>query len=212
MRFDLLDVPDLKEALRSSRKIGLGSGRTVAAFLRYAESAGILNREASYIPSSSQIASVAYELGLTLGSDQRVEDVQITLDGADQVLPSNVFIKGGGGALLREKILWSVSKQIYVMVTKEKISERLTVPIPLEVHPMAINFVVAKVAELGGNGILRVLERGYTYTTENGNVIVDVLIKRRNIARLGMRLKLIPGVLEVGIFSNDKAKLCVVPD
>jgi len=212
LRFDLLDVPDLKEALRSSRKIGLGSGRTVAAFLRYAESAGILNREASYIPSSSQIASVAYELGLTLGSDQRVEDVQITLDGADQVLPSNVFIKGGGGALLREKILWSVSKQIYVMVTKEKISERLTVPIPLEVHPMAINFVVAKVAELGGNGILRVLERGYTYTTENGNVIVDVLIKRRNIARLGMRLKLIPGVLEVGIFSNDKAKLCVVPD
>ncbi|MEM0117587.1 MAG: ribose 5-phosphate isomerase A [Conexivisphaerales archaeon] len=212
MRFDLLDLGDLRESLLTSKRIGLGSGRTVAAFLRYAASAGILNREASYIPSSSQIASVAYELGLALGSDQRVEDVQVTVDGADQVLPSNVFIKGGGGALLKEKILWSVSNLVYVMVTREKLSQKLTVPIPLEVHPMAINAVISRVSDLGGKGVLRVLERGYIYTTENGNVIVDVTIRRKNVSRLERELKTIPGVLEVGIFTDGRAKLCVVPD
>lgn len=213
MRFDLLVAPDLENSLNQARRVGLGSGRTVAAYLKYAASQGILNKQASYIPSSSQIASVAYELGLTLGSDHRVEAVNLTIDGADQVLPGNIFIKGGGGALLKEKILWSISEVVYVLVTKEKVSEKLTVAVPLEVHPMAANSVIEKIKRLNGEGRLRLLERGYAYTTENGNLIVDVIFrKKRNIARLERELKLIPGVLEVGIFVDERAKLYVIPD
>lgn len=212
MRFDLLNFPELFNSLRASRRIGLGSGRTVAAFLRYAASMGILNQAASYVPSSSQIASVAYELHLNLASDQRVEDVQVTIDGADQVLPDNIFIKGGGGALLKEKILWSVSSQIYVLVTREKLSNELTVSIPLEVHPMAVNAVLRKISDYGGKGSLRVLDRGYIYTTENGNMIIDATFSSKEIADLEKELKAVPGVLEVGIFKDPRAKLCVVPD
>jgi ribose 5-phosphate isomerase A len=210
LRFDLLPISELKNSFSEAPSIGLGSGRTVAEFLRYAESAKLLNHEAVYIPSSSQIAAVADELGLTLGSDQQVGRLKLTVDGADQSLPNGIYIKGGGGALLREKILWSLSESVCVLVTPSKVSQELSVPIPLEVHPMAVNWVLESVRRMGGKGKLRLLEKGYHYTTENGNVIVDASFTGKELSLLERELKTLPGVLEVGIFNSPSAKLYVV--
>ena len=125
----------------------------------------------------------------------------IVFDGADQIDSQKYVIKGGGGALLRENILFSLANKVVVMADKTKFVKNFTRTVPIEIHPLARNAIINSIKKLGGESKIRSLDRGYPFFTENGNIILDCdfgTIKNPKI--LTQKIKQIPGVLESGIF------------
>ena len=122
-------------------------------------------------------------------------------DGADQIDSQRFVIKGGGGALLRENILFSLAKKVVVMADKTKFVKNFTRTVPIEIHSLARTSVIQSIKKLGGEPKMRSLDRGYPFFTENGNIILDCdfgTIKNPKI--LTQKIKQTAGVLESGIF------------
>ncbi|MEK0327935.1 MAG: ribose-5-phosphate isomerase RpiA [Nitrosopumilus sp.] len=184
--------------------LGLGSGRAATAFVK---SLAVLLREKNLkirgIPTSLQIKIIAEEGGINLIEADQVQKIDVVFDGADQIDQHRYLIKGGGGALLRENILINAAKKVVIMADKSKFVKNFNRTVPVEVHPLARNTVVKSIHKLGGKPKIRTIERGYPFITENGNVILDCnfgVIK--NPKTLAQKVKLIPGVIEVGIFTR----------
>ena len=184
--------------------LGLGSGRAATAFVK---SLAVLLREKNLkirgIPTSLQIKIIAEEGGIHLIEADQVQKIDVVFDGADQIDQHRYLIKGGGGALLRENILINAAKKVVIMADKSKFVKNFNRTVPVEVHPLARNTVVKSIHKLGGKPKIRTIERGYPFITENGNVILDCnfgVIK--NPKTLARKVKLISGVMEVGIFTR----------
>ena len=184
--------------------LGLGSGRAASAFVK---SLAVLLREKNLkirgIPTSLQIKIIAEEGGIHLIEADQVQKIDVVFDGADQIDQHRYLIKGGGGALLRENILINAAKKVVIMADKSKFVKNFNRTVPVEVHPLARNIVVKSIHKLGGKPKIRTIERGYPFITENGNVILDCnfgVIK--NPKTLAQKVKLIPGIIEVGIFTR----------
>jgi len=182
--------------------IGLGSGRAVTILVK---SLGKLIKLKNYsitgIPTSLQIKLIAEKVGIRLVEADQVNHIDVVFDGADQINSQKYLIKGGGGALLRENILFSLAKKIVVMADSTKFVKNFSRTVPIEVHPLARNSVVRSMKKLGGKAELRLLDRGYPFFTENGNIILDCnfgVIKNPKI--LTQKIKQTTGVLESGIF------------
>ena len=193
------------DALKFVKKdfiIGLGSGRSAAILVK---SLALLNKSKNYnirgVPTSLQIKQIAEKGGIPLIEADQIDYLDIVYDGADQIDSKNFVIKGGGGALLRENILFSLAKKIVVIADTTKFVKNFTRTVPIEVHPLARNAVKNAISKLGGKAELRSLDRGYTYFTENGNIILDCNFGTiKNPKLLSEKIKRIPGVLESGIF------------
>lgn len=182
--------------------IGLGSGRAASALVNSLSSlVKIKNYNIRGVPTSLQIKLIAEKKGIVLVEADQVDHIDVVFDGADQIDSQGYVIKGGGGALLRENILFSLAKKIVVMADESKFVKHFTRTVPIEVHPHARNSVTNALKKLGGKTELRTLDRGYPFFTENGNVILDcnfgVII---NPKILSQKIKQIPGVMESGIF------------
>ncbi len=184
--------------------IGLGSGRAATAFVK---SLAKLLREKNIkvrgVPTSLQIKIIAEQGGIHLIEADQVEKIDVVFDGADQIDNQKNLIKGGGGALLRENILINAAKKVVIMADKSKFVKNFNRAVPIEVHPLARNTVVKSIHKLNGKPKIRTIERGYPFITENGNVILDCnfgVIKNPRV--LSQKLKLIAGVMEVGIFTR----------
>lgn len=184
--------------------LGLGSGRAATAFVK---SLAVFLREKNIkilgVPTSLQIKIIAEEGGINLIEADQVQKIDVVFDGADQIDQHRYLIKGGGGALLRENILINAAKKVVIMADKSKFVKNFNRTVPVEVHPLARNIVVKSIHKLGGKPKIRTIERGYPFITENGNVILDCnfgVIK--NPKTLAQKVKLIPGVIEVGIFTR----------
>jgi len=182
--------------------VGLGSGRAASALVR---ALGQMINEKKYkiigVPTSLQIKLIAKDLGITIVESDQVGEIDVVFDGADQIDSQRFVIKGGGGALLRENILFSLAKKIIVMADETKFVKNFNRPVPVEVHPLARNSVSKSIKKLNGTAELRSLDRGYPFFTENGNIILDCdfgVIK--NPKTLSQKIKQIPGVIESGIF------------
>ncbi len=182
--------------------IGLGSGRAATVFVK---SLGKLIKLKGYnikgIPTSLQIKLVAEKVGIPLIEADQVDHIDVVFDGADQINSQKFVIKGGGGALLRENILFNLAKKVVVLADKTKFVKNFTRTVPVEVHPSARNLVINSIKKLGGTAQLRSLDRGYTFFTENGNIILDCdfgTIKNPKV--LTQKIKQTTGVLESGIF------------
>ena len=182
--------------------IGLGSGRAATALVK---SLSRLIEVKGYhivaIPTSLQIKQVAEKVGIPLVEADQVDHIDVVFDGADQIDSQKFVIKGGGGALLRENILFNLAKKVVVMADKTKFVKNFTRTVPVEVHPLARNSVTNSIAKLGGKAQLRTLDRGYPFFTENGNIILDCdfgTIKNPKV--LTQKIKQTAGVLESGIF------------
>ena len=182
--------------------MGLGSGRAATALV---ESLAKLIKLKKYnikgIPTSLQIKLIAEKGGIPLVESDQVDHIDVVFDGADQIDSQKFVIKGGGGALLRENILFSLAKKVVVMADKTKFVKNFTRTIPVEVHPLARSSVMNSIKKLGGKAQLRSLDRGYPFFTENGNIILDCdfgIIKNPKI--LTQKIKQTAGVLESGIF------------
>ncbi|MBL7001334.1 MAG: ribose-5-phosphate isomerase RpiA [Nitrosopumilus sp.] len=182
--------------------IGLGSGRAATAFTKsLAKLIKLKNYNILGIPTSLQIKLVAEKLGIPLVEADQVDHIDVVFDGADQIDSQKFVIKGGGGALLRENILFSLAKKVVVMADKTKFVKNFTRTVPVEIHPLARNSVTDSIKKLGGKAQLRSLDRGYPFFTENGNIILDCdfgTIKNPKV--LSQKIKQTAGVLESGIF------------
>jgi ribose 5-phosphate isomerase A len=187
--------------VKDDQVIGLGSGPMAAAIIREManfEGKGTLE----CIPTSFQIKLEAECSGLKLADESRIPEIDIVFDGADEVDSGFNMIKGGGGALLREKIIHSTAKQIVIAAESKKFVPNFTWPVPIEIHPFAIHAARKKLEDLGGRPRMRMLKEGYPYVTENGNFILDTSFQFSDIKRQEAELKNIAGVVEVGIFTR----------
>lgn len=187
--------------------IGLGSGRTVAALLdvlaRVGSEIGIDLASIRFIPTSLQIKMKAEEMRMIIGDESLIPMIDLVFDGADQIDANLVMIKGGGGALLREKVLIHAARKVIILADEGKYVDRLTLPIPVEAVPYARVYVSTVLKGMGAEPRIRVNDRGYPVMTENGNIIIDSAFSSIDDAHsLERRLKCIPGVAEVGLFSK----------
>jgi len=193
---------DALKLIKNNQVIGLGSGRAATLLVK---SLGKLIKLKDYnirgIPTSLQIKLVAEKAGIQLVESDQVNHIDIVFDGADQIDSQKYVIKGGGGALLRENILFSLAKKVVVMADKTKFVKNFTRTVPVEIHPSARNSVINSIKKLGGESKIRSLDRGYTFFTENGNIILDCNFGTiKNPKALTQKIKQTAGVLESGIF------------
>jgi ribose 5-phosphate isomerase A len=147
---------------------------------------------------------LAVRSGIPITTLDEYPTLDLAIDGADQIDKKLNMIKGGGGALTREKIVASAAKQLVIVADETKLVEKLgtNCRIPVEVLPFALATVTASIKELGGRPLLRESKgKVGAVVTDNGNYIVDIdFVPINNAKELNQRLKLIPGVFETGLF------------
>ena len=192
----------MRVLIKNNQGIGLGSGRAATSLVKsLAKLIKLKNYNIRGIPTSLQIKLVAEKAGIELIESDQVNHIDIVFDGADQIDSQKYVIKGGGGALLRENILFSLADKVVVMADKTKFVKNFTRTVPIEIHPLARNAIVNSIKKLGGESKIRSLDRGYPFFTENGNIILDCDFGTiKNPKTLTQKIKQIPGVLESGIF------------
>lgn len=194
-----------KEAVKlvkGAKVVGLGSGSTVAFIVK--EMAKLQDKESiEFMPTSLQIKLEAERSSLRLADESRIPHTDIVFDGADQIDSKFNMIKGGGGALLREKILISAAKKVVIVADAPKFVQSFSRPVPIEVHPMARSILSKKLVEISGRPVLRTIDKGYPLVTENGNLILDTSFPSiTDSEKMEKELKNIAGVLEVGLFTR----------
>jgi len=187
--------------------IGLGSGSTAAYAIQ--EIGRVIRRENWKIlgvPTSHQAFQLAVDCGIPTTTLNEHPTLDLTIDGADQIDAELNVIKGMGGALAREKVVASSSKQNVIVADKTKLVKILGInhPVPVEVMPFALASVVSKIQVMGGKTVLRHCEgKVGPVVTDNGNFILDVYFRPiKDLGQLDNQLKSIPGVIETGFFLN----------
>lgn len=179
-------------------RLGIGTGTTVAAFL---DALAEASPDIVGVPTSEATAQRCRELGIPLADPGAVDRLDLCVDGADELDRALHLTKGGGGALLREKVVAAMAARMVVIATPDKVVERLadTFPLPVEVVPFAAGPVTRRLADLG----FAVTPRdGGDYRTDNGNAILDCRMPGGLPDPAGMEvtLAMIPGVAESGLF------------
>jgi ribose 5-phosphate isomerase A len=156
-----------------------------------------------FVTTSIQIKIEAEKVGLKIADESSFVNVDVVFDGADQIDSDFNMIKGGGGALLREKLLISAANKVIILADVTKFVTRLTGPIPIEIHKFARSILIKRLKEVGGSPKLRTMDKGYPSVTENGNLVLDTSFSSLGNPRSKeIELKSIPGVLEVGLFTR----------
>ncbi|WP_428101587.1 ribose-5-phosphate isomerase RpiA [Candidatus Rariloculus sp.] len=185
--------------------IGVGTGSTVDFFIDALPDHA--HRALSLVSSSERSTERLVRLGLDVTELSAVGDVDIYVDGADEATKHLHLIKGGGGALTREKILAGASRRFICIVDDSKLVGRLgRFPLPVEVIPMARSFVARQLVKAGGQPVWR-----RDFRTDNGNQIIDVRnLQIENPVELETRLNQIPGVVTVGLFAHRGADVLLV--
>ncbi|MFC1226040.1 ribose-5-phosphate isomerase RpiA [Pedobacter sp. BG31] len=188
--------------------VGLGTGSTTTfAIIELGKRVkeGLQIKAAA---SSIRTEKLAKSLGIEILDLGHLSQIDISIDGADEFTASLDLIKGGGGALFREKIIASLSKNAIIITDASKKVKKLgAFTVPIEVIPLAYQYVFDQINNLGGNGILRTVEN-QTFITDNGNLIIDAdfgLID--NPAKLASDLNQINGLLAHGLFINLTSKV-----
>lgn len=192
--------------VRSGMVVGLGTGSTAAhaiGGLGERLRAGELH-DIRAVPTSFQALRLARQHGIPLTSLDEVIDLDLAIDGADEVGPDLTLIKGGGAAHTREKIVDSLARELVIVVVADKLVARLgsRSPVAVEVLPMAVTPVARSIERLGGRPELRMaLRKAGPVVTDQGNLVLDVHFSAiPNPAELERTLNNIPGVLENGLF------------
>ena len=196
--------PQALKMVKNNFVIGLGSGRAATSIVK-SLSSHIKKNHLSIIaiPTSLQIKIEAEKGGIPIIEPDQIDHIDLVFDGADQIDANGNMIKGGGGALLREKILISIAKKVVIIADESKFVKKLDRSVPIEVHQFARNIATMQIRKLGGKPHMRLLDRGYPFVTENGNIILDCEFGKISKPReLASKIIEIPGVIEVGIFSK----------
>lgn len=188
--------------------VGLGTGSSAYYAIQQIAELVKQGMQIEAVATSENTASLAERLGIPLLSFDEVHSIDITIDGADEFTSDLKLIKGGGGALFREKIVASMTKQEIIIADSSKLVDQLgAFTVPIEVVPLAVNHVMKEVKLLHGSPVLR-KKSGHLFITDNGNYIVDAdfgLIEDPD--SLSAALNNIEGLLVHGIFLDLAAKV-----
>jgi len=188
--------------VRDGQVVGLGTGSTAAHFIKLLGERVRNGLRIRGIPTSDRSRELAASLGIPLTTLDECQEIAVTVDGADEVDPQLRLIKGGGGALLREKIVASATQQMVVVADATKQVNVLgNFPLPVEVIKFAQAVVGKKIAAMGADVRLRVEDNGKPYLTDENNHILDCRFGEiRDPDRLARELSEMPGVVEHGLF------------
>ncbi len=185
--------------------LGLGTGSTVKYLIENLHT--VKEKINTLVSSSKETTCKLQDAGFRVDELSAIGSPDLYIDGADEVTHSFYMIKGGGGALTREKIIAAASKKIICIVDSSKIVDVLgKFPLPVEVIPMAKSYVAREIITLGGQPEFR-----NEFITDNGNIILDV----HNLSiidppELEKKLNNIPGIVSNGIFANNAANVILV--
>lgn len=201
------------ELIEDGMIVGLGTGSTAAFFISRLGERCQDGLKITALASSEKSKALAKSFNIPLADLENTTYLDITVDGADEIDSNKKMIKGGGGALLREKILASMCKKLIIIINPEKkVSTLGAFPLAVEILPFAFSATVRHINERGHQGKMRLNSNESFYTTDNGNYIYDIsLLKTGNDFKLDAihsSLKEIPGVIETGFFSMPVA--CVI--
>ncbi|MGY4688618.1 ribose 5-phosphate isomerase A [Salibacterium sp. K-3] len=190
--------------------IGLGSGSTVYWMLKELSLRIKDGLRVQGIPSSTRTETWAQEWDIPLTGFHDTQTLDITIDGADEIDPGLQLLKGGGGSLVREKIVHHASKQVIIIADSGKLFSRLgTVPLPVEVVPFGWERTAARAGDLGCSPQLRHTNGG-VFISDNGNYILDCTFPGiQEPAVLHDQLKAITGVVDTGLFP-DTADFAII--
>ena len=193
------------EFIQPGMIVGVGTGSTVNFLIELLPTVG--DRIDRLVSSSTESSALLERQGFEVSTLNEVGDIDVYIDGADEANKHLQLIKGGGGALTREKILAGAARRFVCIVDESKLVGMLgAFPLPIEVLPMAQAFVERKLLKLRGQPVLR-----HGVVTDNGNRILDVRdLMITNPLEMENRLNQIPGVLTVGIFAQRPADVLLI--
>ncbi|MBH0191934.1 MAG: ribose-5-phosphate isomerase RpiA [Nitrospira sp.] len=206
-----VDLDQLKKAaalkavefVRAGMVVGLGTGSTAKHMIMALGDKVRAGMNLRGVPTSRETAVLAKQAGIPLIEAENQWEIDVAIDGADQVDPHFNLIKGGGGALLKEKIVAASSKQFIVMVDHTKQVPVLggSFPLPIEIIPFGWGSTAREIETLTRSRVVLRERNGAPFKTEAGNLIVDVHLDRiDNPKDVEIALNQIPGVVETGLF------------
>ena len=200
-------INHIEKKLSKDMVLGIGTGSTVNFFID--ELSNFKNYFKGAVSSSEASTILLESNGIDVFSLNDVNGLEFYIDGADEVSPDNVLIKGGGGAHTREKIVASASREFICIVDESKLVDKLgDFPLPIEVIPESRSLVARKIISLGGTPIYR-----SGFVTDQGNHILDIKdIDISQPEKLESLINNIPGVVDNGIFAFNKPNIVFVSD
>jgi ribose 5-phosphate isomerase A len=210
----LLAAQRALEFVEPGMTIGLGSGSTARLWIQLlGEKVRDHGLKIRAIASSEDSEQLGRSYGIPFVTFEEVSRLDLTVDGADEIAPRLALIKGGGGKLLREKIVASATKKFIVVADKSKRVDRLgNFPLPVEVIPMAAPLVSGALRELGFTPRVRMQDATTQYVTDEGNLILDCSgLLMADPYSIAAELDAIVGVVEHGLFL-DMADLALIAD
>jgi len=190
------------ESIKDGMVVGLGTGSTVYYTIMKVGELVRGGMKLVCIPTSVQTEALVKELGIPLTTLAEHPEIDLTIDGADEVDPDFNLIKGMGGALLREKVVATASAREIIIVDDSKLVQTLGTrsPLPVEVIPFALDVVKPRLAALGCDPVPR-MKRSQLYLTDNGNNVLDCRFRAiEDPVGLERALNLMSGVVENGLF------------
>ena len=182
--------------------VGLGSGSTATHFIASLGERVHSGLRIRAIPTSETSSELARHAGIPLTDFGEVRRLDVTVDGADEIDPQLNLIKGGGGALLREKIVASATERLVIIAdSRKRVATLGAFPLPVEVVPFACELVRRRIRRMGADVEVRSLESGQPFVTVEGNYILDCGFGRIDDPEdLARRLDGTPGIIEHGLF------------
>jgi ribose 5-phosphate isomerase A len=203
------------ELVESRMTVGLGSGSTATLWIKLlGERVRDQGLDIRAIASSEDSERLGRSYGIPFVNFEECRSLDLTVDGADEIAPKLALIKGGGGKLLREKIVASASKRFVIVADESKQVEKLgRFPLPVEVIPMAAPLVSDSLRRLGFTPTIRANRDGTRYVTDEGNLILDcsgLLIE--NPEQVATQIDSIIGVVEHGLFMNMASLALIAGD
>ena len=184
--------------------LGLGTGSTVAHLLPAIAERGV--KDLRCVATSVATADQARELGIPVEDFDRLERLDLAIDGADQISPDRWLVKGGGGAHTREKIVAATAERFVVIADSTKPVDRIGAPIPLELFPYGLSSTLARIASEVGRAEIR----PDTAPSPDGGVIADLLTDVDDVEALAAALSAIPGVVDHGLFPSSMVSEVII--
>ncbi|MCX6995141.1 MAG: ribose-5-phosphate isomerase RpiA [Chlamydiae bacterium] len=186
--------------------VGLGSGSTASYFIQaLAERVRLEKLPIKGVASSQKSHTLASSLGIQMIPNEDVTYTDLTIDGADEIDPQKCLIKGGGGYLVREKILATISHEMIVIVDESKLVKKLgSFGLPVEILPFCYHATIQKIASYG----FQISLREY-FTSDNGNFIVDLHGNFDDLINTEKQLSAIPGVVDTGLFLGIAGRVII---
>lgn len=198
--------------IKDGMVVGLGTGSTASCFIEHLIEKCKSGLKIKAVATSTRSTEQAKKGGIPFLDINEITSVDITVDGADEIDHSKRMIKGGGGALMREKIIASMSKEVVIVVDESKYVKKLgKFPVPVEIIPFAYKATISHLEKKGYNGKLRLDSSNQLYKTDNGNYIYDIHFPNLidDPEAQNQQLVSIPGIVETGFFFHLANRLII---